>query len=243
MHSSWIILSTLAAHPLAFRFHPTWHLWVGFALLHGKCSCWGISCQGLSNRLDKGVYLFIPAEVLDWSWSRSICVLTGMSAGGGTWLLWRAAMHSWLLSSSQPRNIACWCVMRSFTMWFTLYLLPWMSAYTKLWPALTQCSKIGIYSHSWSSFLLWLISSVWMGVREQPPLSTETSTWDWRCCRHRFPHEISAEVTMRKTSFLESQGCGWLWGIASKQLAIVYLKRGSPSTERIFVDSFVWILR
>lgn len=59
-------------HPLAFRFHPTWLLWLGLAPLHGKCSCWGISCQGLSNGLDKGVYLFIPAEALDWSWS--LCV-------------------------------------------------------------------------------------------------------------------------------------------------------------------------
>lgn len=175
MYSSWIILSTLAAQPLAFRFNPTWHLWLGLAPLHGKCSCWGISCQGLSNGLDKGVYLFIPAEALDWSWSRSICVLTGMTAGGGTWLLWRAAMHYWLLSSSQPWNVVCWWVMRSFTVWFALSLLPWMPAYTKLWPALTQCSKIGIYNHSWSSFLLWPISSVWMGVRGQ----ATTEHWDF----------------------------------------------------------------
>lgn len=53
--------------------------------------CWGIGCQGLSNGLDKGVYLFIPAEALDCSWSHSICVLTGMSAGEGAWLLWKSS--------------------------------------------------------------------------------------------------------------------------------------------------------
>lgn len=143
MHSSWRILSTLAAHPLVFCFHPIWHLWLGLAPLHGKCSCWGISCQGLSNGLDKGVYLFIPAEALDWSWSRSICVLTGMSAGGGTWLLWKssyALLVAELFPTLEHRMLVGYALLHSV---FALYLLPWMSAYTKLWPPLTQCSKIG----------------------------------------------------------------------------------------------------